>query len=74
MVRLLPVNHRTLVKGLLMLGFDGPFSGGKHLYMERGDLTLTIPNPHSGDIGPELLSRILRQAGVSKEEWEKAKE
>ncbi|KAF0122166.1 MAG: hypothetical protein FD151_896 [bacterium] len=53
------------------LGFDGPYSGGKHPFMVKGDLTLTIPNPHQKAIGRELLSRILRQAEVSKEEWEK---
>jgi predicted RNA binding protein YcfA (HicA-like mRNA interferase family) len=39
--------------------------------MQRGDLSLTIPNPHGTDIGPGLLARILRQAGVTREEWEK---
>jgi hypothetical protein len=39
--------------------------------MVRGDITLHIPNPHQGDIGRELLSRILRQAQISKDEWER---
>jgi len=38
--------------------------------MKRGDTTLIIPNPHQADIGRELLARILRQGGISKEEWE----
>ena len=38
--------------------------------MVRGDLVLTIPNPHQGDIGIGLLARILRQGGISREEWE----
>jgi hypothetical protein len=38
--------------------------------MRKGDVTLTIPNPHQGEIGRELLARILRQAGISREEWE----
>jgi hypothetical protein len=37
--------------------------------MRRGDVTLIIPNFHEGDIGVGLLSRLLRQAGVSREEW-----
>jgi hypothetical protein len=37
--------------------------------MMRGELVLTIPNPHRRDIGVALLSRILRRAGISKEEW-----
>jgi len=51
------------------LGFEGPFSGGKHLFMIRGDIRLTIPNPHHKEIGVDLLTRILRQAGISKEQW-----
>jgi hypothetical protein len=42
------------------------------MIMQRGDLTITIPNPHEGDISVGLLARILRQAGVSREEWEAA--
>jgi predicted RNase H-like HicB family nuclease len=34
---------------------------------------LTIPNPHRREIGPDLLARILRQAGVSRRDWERAK-
>ena len=66
-----PVKRDVLIRCLRKLGFDGPYSGGKHPFMVKGDLTLTIPNPHQKAIGRELLSRILRQAEVSKEEWEK---
>jgi hypothetical protein len=38
--------------------------------MVRGDLALVIPNPHKGDISRDLLRRLLRQAGVSREDWE----
>jgi predicted RNA binding protein YcfA (HicA-like mRNA interferase family) len=38
--------------------------------MVKGDKTIVIPNPHRGDIGMELLARILRQAGITREEWE----
>ena len=69
MPKLSPVKWSDLVKRLRALGFEGPFAGGKHPYMVRGDLVLTIPNPHRGEIGPDLLAHILRQAGVSREEW-----
>jgi hypothetical protein len=39
--------------------------------MNRGNLMLRIPHPHQADIGKELLSRILRQAGISRSDWEK---
>jgi predicted RNA binding protein YcfA (HicA-like mRNA interferase family) len=66
-----PVKRDVLIKCLRKCGFDGPYSGGKHPFMVKENLTLTIPNPHNKDIGREFLTRILRQAGISKEEWEK---
>jgi predicted RNA binding protein YcfA (HicA-like mRNA interferase family) len=38
--------------------------------MKKEDITVTIPNPHRGDISRGLLARILQQAGISREEWE----
>jgi hypothetical protein len=38
--------------------------------MVRGQLRLVIPNVHAADIGIPLLTRILRQAGISRDEWE----
>jgi len=65
-----PIKRNDLIHCLKQAGFDGPFSGGKHQYMVRDHLTVRIPNPHRSDIGKELLSRILRQAGISRDEWE----
>jgi len=66
-----PVKRKELIRRLRRLGFVGPHSGGKHEYMVKGNLRLALPNPHQGDISVELLVRILRQARVSREEWEK---
>ena len=67
-----PVRRAELVRALRSLGFDGPFSGGKHQFMVRGTVSLRIPNPHQADVGRDLLARILRQAGVDRDAWEKA--
>jgi len=37
--------------------------------MIKGSLVLTIPNPHRQEISADLLLRLLRQAGISREEW-----
>jgi len=71
MPRFGPISRTDLIRALRQAGFDGPYSGGKHPFMIKGNLTLTLPNPHRGDIGRELLIRILRQAGISREDWEK---
>ena len=57
------------MRRLRTLGFDGPYAGGRHPQMQREDVTVIIPNRHEGDIGIGLLTRLLRQAGVSREEW-----
>jgi predicted RNA binding protein YcfA (HicA-like mRNA interferase family) len=69
MSKLTSVSWNDLVKRLRQLGFEEPYAGGKHPQMRRGDLTLIIPNPHQGDISVGLLPRILRQAGISGQEW-----
>jgi len=66
-----PMKRKDLIRHLKMSGFEGPYSGGKHEFMVRGEITIRVPNPHQGDVGRELLARILRQAGISKEDWER---
>ena len=69
MAKLPPISRRKFIQRLRELGFEGPFAGGKHPQMRRGSVTLIIPNEHEGDIGPGFLIRLLKQAGVSREEW-----
>lgn len=70
MPRIGPIKRRELIACLHRLSFEGPYSGGKHQFMVRGQITLRIPNPHAGDIGKELLTKLLHQAAISREEWE----
>ncbi|MDO8672353.1 MAG: type II toxin-antitoxin system HicA family toxin [Dehalococcoidia bacterium] len=65
-----PISHRDLVRTLRELGFVGPIAGTRHAFMIKGTLKLRIPNPHQGDISRDLLARILREAGISHDEWE----
>jgi len=66
-----PTKRRDLIRHLRKLGFEGPYSGGKHQFMIKGNITVRVPNPHQTDIGRELLSRVLRQAGIDRETWDK---
>ncbi len=65
-----PVSRRDLIRPMKRLGFEGPFSGGRHQLMVKGDITIFIPNPHEGDIGKGLLARLLHQASIDRSEWE----
>lgn len=66
------ISWRKLVKKFRKLGFDGPYSGGRHLFMVKGELKVHIPNPHRSDISKHLIAEILRQAGISGDDWNNA--
>lgn len=67
-----PIKRKELIKYLKKLGFEGPYSGGKHQFMTRAEIRVFIPNPHEGDISRDLLAHILRQAGIDRSDWESA--
>jgi predicted RNA binding protein YcfA (HicA-like mRNA interferase family) len=66
-----PVKRKDLIKALRQAGFDGPYAGGKHEFLVKGEIRLILPNPHQSEISKDLLARILRQANVDRAEWEK---
>jgi hypothetical protein len=70
MPRFGPVSRRDLIGYMRACGYEGPYSGGKHQYMARGELTVRLPNPHQSVIGKGLLAVVLREAEISREEWE----
>jgi len=65
-----PLSRTELIRKFRILGFSGPFSGGRHQFMIKGSHKIRIPNPHHSDIDGSLLKEILRQAGISSTEWE----
>jgi|AntAceMinimDraft_9_1070365.scaffolds.fasta_scaffold212884_2 predicted RNA binding protein YcfA (HicA-like mRNA interferase family) len=69
MSKLKSLSYHELTKKLKKLGFSGPYSGGKHLYMIKDSLRLTIPNPHRNNISIDLLAKILKHVGITREEW-----
>ena len=70
MPQLGPIKREDLIRYLRVLGFEGPYSGRKHQFMAKGEITLRLPNPHQTDIGLELLSRILKQARIDRTTWQ----
>lgn len=65
-----PTKRADLIRALRALGFAGPFPGSRHAVMARAGQRVILPNPHQGDMSVSLLARILRQADISREEWE----
>jgi predicted RNA binding protein YcfA (HicA-like mRNA interferase family) len=67
------ISRKELIRKFRALGYAGPFSGGKHQFMKKGKKKIRIPNPHgSGDIHISLIKEILRQSGISGDEWRNA--
>jgi len=65
------ISRSELLRKFRALGFEGPYSGGKHQFMKKGSLKVRIPNPHkSKEIHIGLIQEILRQAGISEDEWD----
>ncbi len=64
-----PIKRRLLIEKLTILGFEGPFSGSKHEYMEKGRHRIFIPNSHRGDIGVVLLKLILKELGITSDKF-----
>jgi hypothetical protein len=61
---------RKLVQKFKKLGFDGPYPGGRNLFMAKDELKVRIPNLHRSDISKSLIAKILHQANISPDEWE----
>ncbi len=65
-------DHKELIRKFRVLGWEGPLSGGRHQFMKRGSHKVRIPNPHGSGIDVSLLREILRQAGISHDDWNNA--
>jgi predicted RNA binding protein YcfA (HicA-like mRNA interferase family) len=66
----LPVlKPRQVTAALEKAGFRQVRQRGSHVQFKRGNLLVTVPN-HPGDLNPNVLKSILRQAQMSMEEFE----
>jgi predicted RNA binding protein YcfA (HicA-like mRNA interferase family) len=68
-----PISRKELIRRFRSLGFEGPISGGRHQFMQKGTLKVRIPNPHKSDtIDGSLVKEILGQASIGFDRWDKA--
>ena len=64
------ISRKKLISKLKALGFEGPFIATKHQYMIKEKHKIFIPNPHGGkDIGLPILKKIIRQIGITQDEF-----
>jgi predicted RNA binding protein YcfA (HicA-like mRNA interferase family) len=70
MPKLSPLKTRDLIQKLHALGFEGPFPGGRHSRMASLKTGQIIPIPiHSKEVSVGLVRAIIREIGISTEEW-----
>ena len=67
-----PIKHREMLRRIRTFGWNGPYQRGKHPFVVKNAVRLTIPNPHYGDIDWSLMKSILRSAEISTDEWDNA--
>ena len=60
-----------ILRKLRQLGFVGPIAGGRHSRMIHPQTGQIIPVPmHKGkDVGVGLIREIIREVGITREEW-----
>jgi len=66
------IKRRDLIDRFKELGWDGPMTGTGNPphFMAKGTAVVKIPNRHNPDeISVKLLGLILKEAGISRNEW-----
>lgn len=75
MSRLRIIDYRTMDKLLRSLGFVVSRPKGSHVFYRHSDgRTTTVPNHGSRDLGRPLIADILKDIGLTPEQYEKALE
>lgn len=71
MPRLSPLKAEQVIRKLRRLGFGGPIAGGRHSRMVHPESGKIIPIPmHGGkDISVGLIRALIREVGVTVDEW-----
>jgi len=71
MPKLSPEKPLVVTQKLRCLGYEGPFGGGRHVFMRHPGTRAKISVPaHGGrDIPVGTLAAIIKQTGISVEEW-----
>jgi predicted RNA binding protein YcfA (HicA-like mRNA interferase family) len=71
MPKLSPLNSAQIIRKLRKLGFEGPIAGGRHSRMIHPERKLIIPIPiHGGkDVSVGLIRAIIRDVGITPQEW-----
>ena len=65
-----PLRPREIIRKLEKVGFQLARQKGSHARYVKGSRGVTVPI-HPGDVPVAVIRSILKQAGLSNEQWEK---
>ncbi|HEV2096788.1 MAG TPA: type II toxin-antitoxin system HicA family toxin [Chthoniobacterales bacterium] len=51
-----PIKRRELIRRMRLFGWEGEYQEGKHPFMVKSGVRVTIPNPHRGDLDWTIVS------------------
>lgn len=68
-----PIKRRERIPPNAAARLERPESGKRHGAMRKGTHTVPMPNPHGADLDWSLVKRILKQADIDQDEWERLK-
>jgi predicted RNA binding protein YcfA (HicA-like mRNA interferase family) len=71
MSKLPRIDGKTVVGALVKAGFQVTRTKGSHHFLRHADGRVTVVPVHSGEtVGPGLLSKILNDSDLTREEFE----
>ncbi len=72
MAKLPKISGKEMCKILEKLGFEKVFGKGSHVrFIHKDGRRTVVPVHDNEDLGPGLLLEILKQAGLTREDFEK---
>ncbi|MGH7806550.1 MAG: type II toxin-antitoxin system HicA family toxin [Thermodesulfobacteriota bacterium] len=71
MSKLHPEKPNEVIRKFRALGYEGPFPGGRHVFMRHPQTRHKIPVPyHKGkDIPKGTIAEIIKELGITVKKW-----
>ena len=71
MSKLHPEKPNEVIRKLRALGYEGPFPGGRHVFMRHPQTRHKIPVPYHKrkDIPKGTIGEIIKELGITVKKW-----
>lgn len=69
MPKLTPLKASEVIRKMKKIGFQGPIHWWRHSHMIKWELTIPVPLHGNKDLKVWLISMIINEIGISREEW-----